>query len=93
MEQGHILLDDGAVIPAHTLIWTTGIRGSRPASSRGHGRFQARQRSSRSTAAHGSASACSPSRRHRHSQNGPDRPVPAVAQGLMRMGQVATVTS
>lgn len=27
VEPGRILLDDGAVIPAHTLIWTTGIRG------------------------------------------------------------------
>ncbi len=27
VEPGKILLDDGSVIPAHTLIWTTGIRG------------------------------------------------------------------
>jgi len=27
VEPGHVSLDDGGVIPAHTLIWTTGIRG------------------------------------------------------------------
>jgi NADH dehydrogenase len=27
VERGRVSLDDGAVIPAHTLVWTTGIRG------------------------------------------------------------------
>lgn len=27
VEPGRIVLDDGGVIPAHTLLWTTGIRG------------------------------------------------------------------
>lgn len=27
VDKGRVTLDDGAVIPAHTLVWTTGIRG------------------------------------------------------------------
>lgn len=27
VEAGFVTLDDGAVIPAHTLVWTTGVRG------------------------------------------------------------------
>lgn len=27
VEPGYVTLDDGSVIPAHTLVWTTGVRG------------------------------------------------------------------
>lgn len=87
VEQSRILLDDGAVIPAHTLIWTTGIRGMAceqpwpwPLGRGGKLKVDSGTRVSERVFAIGDIADC---------QDETGRPVPAVAQGAMQMGRVA----
>lgn len=87
VEQGRILLDDGGVIPAHTLIWTTGIRGMAleklwpwPLGRGGKLKVDSGTRLGERAFAIGDIADC---------QDETGRAVPAVAQGAMQMGRVA----
>ena len=87
VEQDRIGLDDGAVIPAHTLVWTTGIRGQTtelpwpwPLGRGGKLKVDSSSRVSERVYAIGDIADCT-------DENG--QPVPAVAQGAMQMGRVA----
>jgi len=87
VEQDRVSLDDGGVIPAHTLIWTTGIRGQTvekawpwPLGRGGKLKVDASSRVSERVYAIGDIADCS-------DKNG--QPVPAVAQGAIQMGRVA----
>lgn len=89
VDEARVTLDDGAVIPAHTLIWTTGIRGQAlegpwpwPLGRGGKLKVDAGCRVAPGVWAIGDAADCTDSA---------GVTIPTVAQGAMQMGKVAAV--
>ncbi len=87
VDQACISLDDGTVVPAHTLVWTTGIRGQPldtpwpwPTGRAGKLKSDTGCKVADGVWAIGDAADCA-------DETG--TPVPAVAQGAMQMGRVA----
>ena len=87
VDADRVQLDDGTVFPAHTLIWTTGVRGQDLESPwpwpRGRAGKLVVDRGCRVTErvwAIGDAADCA---------DADGKPVPMVAQGAMQMGRVA----
>lgn len=86
VDETRVHLDDGSVIPAHTLIWTTGIRGQTleqpwpwPTGRGGRLPVDRGGRVNDHVYAIGDVADCVDSR---------DLPLPAVAQGAMQAGRV-----
>lgn len=87
VDQDRVSLDDGAVIPAHTLVWTTGIRGQSveqpwpwPMGRGGKLKVDVGTKVADRIYAIGDIADCS---------DEAGQMVPAVAQGAMQMGRVA----
>ncbi len=87
VDAANVTLDDGTVIPAHTLVWTTGIRGPSlespwpwPLGRAGKLTVDTGCRVADGVWAVGDAADC---------VDETGTPVPAVAQGAMQMGRLA----